>query len=550
MTRTRSVPFTTGQSPQFAFSRATDVFASDLKQSLNVAANEMRSKSEMIMVNSFLTESRKAARDIYNKNINDPDQLSKELGEYKKGLLSKMPSQLRPRLDSEYGSLAEKYLDKATSARNKALTQELTKSQDERENQILNDLQFAARDLFSGREGLSQDEIVSRNATSFGRIATDFDALDKTLSAVGADGQPLKNPKQVIGSVNKAKEYLFSEVAKSWLDSRPDKLTAYSEWLDSSVVITLPEGQINIRDVMTPEVRSKVDKELIQNIKNDIYIENQQAERSEAELESFVDETKKILYKQAEDGTLSPATVDAYKNVLEFSDFRDFSKMAREANPVTNGNEYAKLINKLDAGFNIDADLQNARFNERSISNEDYERLLTKQRQQGVKGVVDSPVQEARDFLLGALGDSATVIGIAEASTIARAERDFNDRILEIVNIEGREPTRQEALEISDEVFNRYNVIQVDKYAATLPKPVAMDASLKLKFNKATQQDIDDVVEKTVDSFVNKYNGDLEKARNDEAFKKEMKLIEQYQQVLKRQQEKKEKRALKTGKGF
>jgi hypothetical protein len=521
---------TTGGTVQFQPSTATSSFATELSRSLQNTSNEMKAKSDNLYINSFLTDSRKAARDIYNKNSDNPEQLAQELGKYKQGLIGNMPAALRPRLDNEYGSLTEKYLDKATSTKNKLLTVEQNKSLVDNENQIINDMQFAARDLFNN-EGLSEDEINTKNITSITQIASDFEAMDKNLGQVGADGNPLRTPDQMAKSVTKAKEFVFSEMATSWLDSQPDKLTAYDKWLNNEVAIDLPEGTINIRDAMTPEVRQKVDKQLIASIKNDLYIDKQQVERVEKAEELFADETKKVLFDQAIDGSLTPATVDASRNILEFNDFKDFSKMAREADPITNGIVYGGFIDKIDQGVDISGELRTERFTNKSISNDDYQKLLDRNKQKGTKAALPSPVDEGRDFLLKFMGSSAEALSILDSQVISKAERDYNGRVQDFIDKEGRNPDRTEALEISDTVKDRWNVIQADSFAVTLPKPRAMPSSMKTKKSELTEENVRKVREDTVKLFKEKWGEDIESMKKDPEFISEIKLLNQYNSI-------------------
>ena len=524
---------TTGKAVQFQPSQASTAFANELSRSMTNISNEMKSKSDTLYINSFLTDARKSAREIYNKNSDSPEQLATELQKHREGLIANMPAALRPRLDTEYNTLTEKYLDRATTTRNKILTIEQRKSLEDNGNQIINDMQFAAKDLFNN-EGLSPDEINTKNITSITQIASDFEALEKNIAQIGADGTPLKTPEQAIKSITKAKEFVFSEMANSWLDSQPDKLGAYDKWLNNEVVIDVPEGSVNIRNAMTPEVRQKVDKQLIQSIKNDLYIEKQQVERVEKEEEIFADETKKILFDKSKTGELTPATVDASRDILEFNDFRDFSKMTREADPITNGVVYGNLINRLSRGEDIDTDIRKARFVDKALSNDDFEKLLDKNKQKGVAGIIPDPVEEGRDFLLGFMGSSAEALSILDSQVISKAERDYNGRIQDFVDANGRKPNRTEALEISDTVVERWNIIQSENFAATLPKPRAMPTTMKVKRSELTVDNIKKVKEDTVKLFKNKHQGNIKKMKNDPSFIGEIKLINQYNDIAER----------------
>lgn len=527
----RNVSVTGGRSPSFQPSGAGGSFFTELSRGLEQTSNEMKAKADNLYINSFLTDARKSARDIYNKNSDNPEQLSKELNNYKQGLLENMPSELRPKLDSEFGSLGEKYLDKSTSTRNKQLTLQQNIALADNENQILSDVDFAAKDIFADSSDLTEAETLTRNITSINSIAASFQSLENNLSQVGADGKPLRSPNQTVKSLQKAKEFFFTGAANSWLDSQPDKLGAYNKWLDNEVVIPLPEGNINVRDAMSPDVRAKVDKQLIANIKNDVYVENKQAERVEAQQEAFADETKKIMFKKSIDGTLNPNEVEASRNVLDFKDYKDFTKIAREADPRTNGAVYGSLIRDIEEGKDVGDAAEIARFTNRTLSNADYEKILNRNKVTDGKKDIPDPVDAGRDFLLDFLGSNSTALDFTQAATIANAERDYDDRIQGFIDKEGRSPNRAEAADISDEIVERYNVIQIDEIAATLPKPKAMSIAVKSKGRELTVEAVDKVESDTFNAFMQKHNGDSEKAKLDPDFLTEIKLIQPFRTI-------------------
>jgi hypothetical protein len=391
-------------------------------------------------------------------------------------------------------------------------------------------VQFAARDIFSN-ENLTPDEINSRNITTINSIVTSMQALENNLTQVGADGKPLRSAAQTTKSLQKAKEFFFTGAANSWLDSQPDKLAAYDKWLSNEVTIPLPEGNINMRDAMSPDVRAKVDKQMIANIKNDVYVENKQAERVEAQQEVFADESKKILFKMSETGELTPNQVEASRNILDFKDYKDFRIMAREADPITNGAAYGRLINNLDKGEDISEQIRIERFTNKNLSNSAYQYLLDRNETKGVGKSVPDPVKAGRDFVLGALGSNSDALGMAQSATIANGERDYNSRVQDFIDLEGRSPTRQEANKIADEVSERYSVIQTDEFAATLPKPKYMPVNVKVKGRELTEEAVTKVKQDTFNAFLVKHNGDIEKVKQDPEFINEVKLIEPFRTI-------------------
>ena len=118
----RGVGATQAASPQFQPSSASSTFFGEVSKSFDNIANEMQNKAESLYISSSLTDARKSARKIYEKNLGNPDQLQKELAKYQEGMLSKVPSNLAPRLQNEYGQLAEQYVSKAITTKNNNLT--------------------------------------------------------------------------------------------------------------------------------------------------------------------------------------------------------------------------------------------------------------------------------------------------------------------------------------------------------------------------------------------------------------------------------------------
>jgi hypothetical protein len=490
----------------------------------------MQAKADTLYINSFLTDARKSARDIFNRNSDNPEQLAKELQAHKQGLMTNMPSNLQPRLDLEYGSISESYINKATITKNKLLTVEQDKSLIDNENQVITDIQFAARDLFNDK-GLTEEESAARNAATIDSVAIGLQSLEQNLSSVGADGQPLRTPKQIRVATQKAREFFFSQAARSWLDVQPDKMRAYEEWLGNKAILNIGDQSVNLRDSMSAEVRSKVDKGLIAGIKNDIFIQNKLDEQEEKAQEEESDLLKKDLFKLSAEGRLTPSIVEASRHRLEYRDYKDLFSTAKESNPITDGAVYGNLVNRMNNGEDISEDLRIARFNNKSLSNEDYEKLADKNKTKGVGASLDKPVDEGRNFLLGFLGSSAEILSIAESQTMARAERDYNTRIADFIDLNHREPTRAEALDIADEIGARYNLVQTDKHAGTLPKPKAMPIDVKTKMSQLTREALDKVEADTMKLFMEKHNGDKEAVINDPKFIEELKLLKAFEPI-------------------
>lgn len=470
-----------GQSIQFQPDQSSSIFFQEISKAGQNLANDMQSKADVMYINSFLTEGRKGARKIYEKNQADPNQLKEELNSYKKGLLSSMPRSLGGRLEMEYNSISEGYLNKAITTKNKLLSNNQSLVLDENETQLVNDIAFAGQNLADSihNKELSEDERSAVGLSALNSMDVSFKALRSNLQTVGADGNPLRTDTQINKSLKKSREALFSSFGKAWLKNQPDKLKAYAEWQDNKVIVEMPDGKINVRESMSFETRQKIDKEMINGIKNELYIEKQTIEKSEREREEIVEATKKEDFELAKTGDLTVEKVEASKSIYDFQEYKDFSIMAREANPITNGAVYGRLVQKAGNGEDISVELRNARFNDKSVSNPDYEHLLNVNKTAGAISDLPSPVRQGRDLLLGSLGGNSDILSILDSRVMAKAERQYNFEVENFISRERRQPNSLEAEDIAENLFNRFTILKTDQYIQTLEKPKAMNLSMK-----------------------------------------------------------------------
>ena len=212
--------------------------------------------------------------------------------------------------------------------------------------------------------------------------------------------------------------------------------------------------------------------------------------------------------------------------------------MAIEVNPVTNGAVYANLLLKLEKGQDIGDDLEIARFTSRSISNEDFESLLNANKQQSQDGVLPSPVEAGRADVLKKLQEGSEFFGNLNNRVLASARRDYDDRVQEFINENGRTPRRKEALEIADEVEQDYATSISSENLLALPKARFMPASVREKKSEQTLENLEKIKKDTVKFFKNKHKGDIEKALEDTEYIRESLLLNKYESIFRKKSNK------------
>jgi len=517
-----------GQSPSFQPTGDTSQFFNELSGSLEATARDMQAKADIIYTNEFMTSAREEARNIYERNINNPDQLKNELNEYKQGLLNNVPASLRPKLDLNYNSMGATYINNAFINKNKMLTEQQNAQLAKSENRIIDDIKFSVSNFFNN-QGLDENQVVAKNITTFDAIAASSDELEKNLLQVNEQGLQIRTPEQVQKSLVNLQQTVFSEISKSWFSSQPDKLKAYSEWLNNEAVVNLPDETINIRESLSPDVRKKIDQDILSEIKNEVYIDKQLEERFEAEEAIFTDELKKQLYDQSKTGDLLPATVEAARNILDYNDYQNFSKMAIQANPTTNGFVYGNFVNRINKGENVLEEIRSARFDNKSLSNEDFESLLNK-----IDGneVFVAPEKEAVNNLRGLLGATSELLDVVDSQIIQSAEMDLKKQLRLFNQTNDRSPTYEEAEKITNKVFEEYNIINLKNFAATFPKPELMTYEQKTNAQSLTLQDIKDIRKNTNLRYQKKYNDNDELTKRDPDFQRENEKINKWREFI------------------
>lgn len=303
-----------GDTARFAPETGTSALFNEVAGATDAIADDLQAKADNILVSDYVASSRRDAREIYQNNADNPDQLRKELDSYKEGLMKNIPSRLAAKLNDDYFSLSEKYISRATEQQNKFLTAQARIAQDQEANQIIQDLGFATRNLFENTDGLSEEELKVKQLTSVERITKDLSELNRTFSKIGNDGQLLMSPDKIVNSTLRAQQYVFSEAGRSFLDAQPNKLAAYNQWLNDEVTYETPEGVINVRQSLTPEVRKKMDNELVSAVRRDNFLKKEQRQQEQVRAEQYKS-LKTVTQAVRNEITLDPTNKDDRKAV-------------------------------------------------------------------------------------------------------------------------------------------------------------------------------------------------------------------------------------------
>jgi hypothetical protein len=300
------------------------------------------------------------------------------------------------------------------------------------------------------------------------------------------------------------------------------------DWLNNDVFLDTPLGSVNPRMAMNADIRSKVDKELMSMVKNDIALDRRNEELEEKQFDELQDEVEKGLYDLSKNNTLSPNIVESYRNILSPKDYNKFLKISIEKDPITDQLEYAKLVNRVTKGESIKAEIDNARFNSKTLSTADYEHLtnLIKKDTSTRKNIPD-PINEKRDFALGVLGSNADLISIGSSATLAAAESYYNDGIIAFEELNNRQPNRKEADEIARDTIASYANSAVDEFILPKPKYLPLDNKYSLK-----ESDLEKARNDTTKFYLNKYNNNIERTKNDPEYIRELDKIDNYKALV------------------
>lgn len=330
-----------------------------------------------------------------------------------------------------------------------------------------------------------------------------------------------KNPRGIrIGDPNK------KEVSnQQFVDQFPFEETRnYVRSISTKVGVT----QVNVRETLPPETKLKVDKAIIEGLKDQISLENMMDAKADRDLKKQSEQTFTDLMLQQQQGKLTVEMVDMAKPMLEPDKYLDARKMALMDNPTTQGPTYSRLLMKVSSGEDITEEARAARFNDRALSNEDYLGLLDRSNR-NANGIAD-PIKVNEDFVVTTLGKYATDLGLPQAAALGPAQREYAERVSSFRDEKKRGPTFAEARDIADDVVRRYSLFTEQDLATQLPTPRFMAPGVK-GTNKMTVDYMNAVAQETTKFYMQKANGNPEAMKNDPEFRREMSAIMKLQAI-------------------
>lgn len=263
---------------------------------LNELSNSIRSIAtnlEKNIAQSYSAKVDSSIRDemhsIYLNNSDNPDQLQKEIESYSKSFAKNIPFDLRDSFNQTVSTLGQQYVSKSLEDKSRQISVEQRIALENNEDSITRDILDAARSLFSNQKGLTEDQIKARQISAMNVVAHSSNDLISKLQAIGADGKPLLTPDQIVTKQNKLYQALFSESANAFFQSSPNKFKAMMDWREGRVSIHLPEGKINVRDLMPADVREKVDAKILADYREYESIRKMNRVSTNDQADSFAD---------------------------------------------------------------------------------------------------------------------------------------------------------------------------------------------------------------------------------------------------------------------
>lgn len=385
-------------------------------------------------------------------------------------------------------------------------------------------LQMAATDEIAQQSQAlftSGPENVQKNLA---QITSSAARIVDMANQVGPDGRPLFSARERLSFERGAEEAVAKNVAMAWVAKQPDILTAWQTWSKGEAKIAVAAGgqqvEMPLKEVLGEANYRRAQEAFTDQLKSQLALDSQVDAARDRKFKDVSDTTFSNLSVAAQDGRLDMATVEAHRSQLEPDRYLALRTVAKSGGAtVSDGITLNRLTVADINGRDISGDLA-AEYNAGMLSRPDYLSLYERNSSRLRKGQND-PVSQGRDFVGGSLGKLATDIGFAQAVNIPRAEAEYAVKIEEFTKTNGRQPTTTEALDIGQRVVDRYATIDVDTLISSIPKPMFMPAAQKVRGDLSDAQ-IQDVLKKTREHFINKHGGKVDQAEADPEYREEI----------------------------
>lgn len=517
-----------------ALQGAASIFAGVAEQSFKTAEESIHRSNTIARMTAENTASIELNK-IYNRNQSDPDQLNKEATGFLKGLEKDVPQAELQNLRNSYTAKLDSFLKRSFNNRNTAINQQHELVIRQNRDIHVNNLSLASKALTGFEEGMTEEERIIQTTSAFDLAAQSLNRIKENTQLKKTDGSFFFTPEQQMKMVKDSTQFWMSETAKQWIGAQPDKIDAYTKWQNGEVVFQVEQDgeliEINLREQISPDALAKVDKDMVQSIKDNISLRSRLESLEEKRLKQVSDGLDKEFAIKAQEGTLTLEEVDAVKNDLEPNAFIRNRKLAIQADPINRSDVEARLLTKIAIEkLDVAAEIENARFVDKTIDTATMNSLLAlnEKQQEGTFDAVDS----GRVFLSQSLGGASKLLDEIGSTVGANAGKDYKVAIENFIKENGREPQLQEAFNIAEEVSISYNLLAADELLQTFPKPKFMPIGKKAKAKTLTLEDIQTYKTQTYEFFSNKYSGNKEQALQDPELIEEIRRLEKFENVL------------------
>lgn len=360
--------------------------------------------------------------------------------------------------------------------------------------------------------------------------------MQEMLDVGKSDGTPVFTGARRASKILAARNALFETSAATWFRGQPNKVAAFRKWQRGEIKIGFPGAdgtveEINIRDVLPETVRIKIDADFMRVIKDEISVQNALEARAEKEFEKNSEALAAEITLRMQGGEDVLPLVDALRHDLEPETFTDLRRMAIEDQPINSDKVSGDLLRRAYDGEDVTAEAKVARFVDKKIDNGNYIEIINISRG-GAAGIED-PIKTGRRYIIENLGGLSKELGVTGSALIAGAKRNYDEEIEKFRAENDRFPSQAEAFEIADKIIPRWSILETDKIAVTLPKPMFMELGEKSAAGrKLTPERLREIRDQTDGYFLNKHGGDAGAVADDPNYQTEINAIEGFERIL------------------
>lgn len=484
----------------------------DVQRKAAEQAEQARKVQELELQGQILKQSQV----IENQNIGRPEDIRQGFEEYTEKLLASVEDPLsRARLKNQIDTQQIAATNRAINVQRQSLDAGTEVSARDGINQAVRSINTHAFDLYSPDKS-------ARSAAS-AAIVSNMRTVQQSLLATKSDGSPVFSPAAIVKQMDSMKDSLFSSAARAWFESQPDKLQALNAFRTQGFSIDLGERQVSSDEGLSVEGKTALEKEFSRRIRDQITISDKVQRQADRARQKQSDALLSEFMLRDQDNQLSVADVDRARSLMSPNDYIKARKMALEDDPVNSSEVEAFLLKQASDGVDISDQIDAARFGAKSLNNDAYRRLLQVNRENA------EPTKNAktlgREHLRESLGSLQQFLDLEQGANLAQATTEYELTVGDFIEKEGRQPTRREAVAISNEIVATRRALVIEK--GNKPK------LLKVPVVNATPDDVDLAAKETVKSYMKIHGNDVKKMQADPAYQEQTRLLEKIMKYAK-----------------